>query len=442
MAQFFKAKPNSSKQISSPINLHVSGIDNRGAGLSQYKGKVVFIPKALPGETVKVQLIEQKKQYAKSKLIKIEKGSEYRITPFCQYYQRCGGCDFQHTSGDYQRQLKQQIIQNLLERAAGVSIELSPAIFSKDWHYRRRARLATYYNKSTNQLALGFRAEQSKDVINIDSCQVITESMSSLIAPLSNILNRLQLKSTLGHVELLELNCIVYVILRITTKMSQKDIISLKSFVEKNNIVLLLQDNENQCVDLNGNAAYLSYDLFEGESLTFKPGNFIQINNDVNLAMINQALKWLAPTKEDRILDLFCGVGNFSIPLAKMGAHVIGVEGVADMVQQAQHNACVNQLTNLEFFHADLSGDLTQASWLGKIDKLLLDPARAGAYECLQWLKKMKPAKILYVSCNPVSLARDTQVLMEQGYQISKAGLIDMFPQTHHIETMVLFVKK
>jgi len=174
-------------------------------------------------------------------------------------------------------------------------------------------------------------------------------------------------------------------------------------------------------------------------SLTFTPGNFVQVNAQINKAMVAQALDWLAPQPGERILDLFCGMGNFSLPLAKLGAEVIGVEGVPEMVSQARENAAANGLSNLTFYHGDLSADLSCEPWMGKIDKLLLDPARAGAFESLQWLKKMKPRQVVYVSCNPASLARDSAVLLERGYKLQKLGLIDMFPQTHHIEAMALF---
>ena len=187
------------------------------------------------------------------------------------------------------------------------------------------------------------------------------------------------------------------------------------------------------------------YALSQGQvSCQFTPGNFVQVNAEVNQRMVDQAVNWLDLQVGERVLDLFCGVGNFSLALANRGQNldgleVIGVEGVPEMVQQARENAKRNNLTNLSFFHADLSADLSNEKWLGKIDKLLLDPARAGAFESLQWLQKMKPKKVVYVSCNPASLARDSSVLLSQGYQLKQLSMIDMFPQTHHIEAMALF---
>jgi len=177
----------------------------------------------------------------------------------------------------------------------------------------------------------------------------------------------------------------------------------------------------------------------ESVRCSFTPGNFVQVNGAINQSMVDQAIAWLDPQPGERILDLFCGVGNFSLPLALKAAEVVAVEGVPEMVQQAKQNAIDNKLDNVTFYHADLSADLSTQPWLGKIDKLLLDPARAGAFESLQWLQKMQPKKVVYVSCNPASLARDSSVLLANGYRIAKVGLVDMFPQTHHIEAMVLF---
>ncbi|MBO6226690.1 MAG: 23S rRNA (uracil(1939)-C(5))-methyltransferase RlmD, partial [Shewanella sp.] len=224
-----------------------------------------------------------------------------------------------------------------------------------------------------------------------------------------------------------------------------KDLAKLSAFAEQHQIHICLQDNEGQFQGVGAELVLPVYQLLDENtqshavSLSFTPGNFVQVNGQINKAMVAQAMDWLAPAPDERILDLFCGMGNFSLPLAKMGADVIGVEGVAEMVTQARVNAKANNLDKLTFYHGDLSVDLSLEPWMGKIDKLLLDPTRAGAFESLQWLKKMKPRKVVYVSCNPASLARDSAVLLERGYRLQQLGLIDMFPQTHHIEAMALF---
>ncbi|MGL5046813.1 MAG: 23S rRNA (uracil(1939)-C(5))-methyltransferase RlmD [Shewanella sp.] len=446
MAQFFKEKPNSSKQLSAKLSLSVEQLDHLGAGIAQHQGKVVFIPGALPDETVTVQLTEQKKNYARAKLIKVDIPSAERVTPECPHYHTCGGCDLQHMSLSGQREHKEAALLDIMAKFAGTEGgALSPALTGHGWHYRRRARLATLFDKNTKHLSLGFRAASSSNVVPISQCQVLAKPLSDLIVPFAKLLNQLSAKASLGHLELIAADNGHFAVLRITKALNDKDVAKLSAFAEQHQIHICLQDNEGQCQGVGGELVLPRYQLLDenvasdGVSLSFTPGNFVQVNGQINKAMVAQAMDWLAPAPDERILDLFCGMGNFSLPLAKMGADVIGVEGVAEMVTQARVNAKANNLDKLTFYHGDLSADLSLEPWMGKIDKLLLDPARAGAFESLQWLKKMKPRKVVYVSCNPASLARDSVVLLERGYQLQKLGLIDMFPQTHHIEAMALF---
>lgn len=446
MAQFFKAKPNSSKQLSAKLSLSVEQLDHLGAGIAQHQGKVVFIPGALPDETVTVQLTEQKKNYARAKLIKVDSSSPERVEPECPHYHTCGGCDLQHMSLSGQREHKEAALLDIMAKFAGTEGgSLSPALTGEGWHYRRRARLATLFDKNTKHLSLGFRAASSSNVVPISQCQVLAKPLSDLIVPFAKLLNQLSAKASLGHLELIAADNGHFAVLRITKALNDKDLAKLSVFAELHQIHICLQDNEGQFQGVGAELVLPVYQLLDENaqsdavSLSFTPGNFVQVNGQINKAMVAQAMDWLAPAPDERILDLFCGMGNFSLPLAKMGADVIGVEGVAEMVTQARVNAKANNLDKLTFYHGDLSADLSLEPWMGKIDKLLLDPARAGAFESLQWLKKMKPRKVVYVSCNPASLARDSAVLLERGYRLQQLGLIDMFPQTHHIEAMALF---
>lgn len=446
MAQFFKAKPNSSKQLSAKLSLSVNQLDHLGAGIAQHQGKVVFIPGALPDETVTVQLTEQKKNYARAKLIKVDTPSSERVAPECPHYHTCGGCDLQHMSLSGQREHKEAALLDIMAKFAGAEGgTLSPALTGEGWHYRRRARLATLFDKNTKHLSLGFRAASSSNVVPISQCQVLAKPLSDLIVPFAKLLNQLSAKASLGHLELIAADNGHFAVLRITKALNDKDLAKLSAFAEQHLIHICLQDNEGQFQGVGAELVLPVYQLLDDKaesdavSLSFTPGNFVQVNGQINKAMVAQAMDWLAPAPDERILDLFCGMGNFSLPLAKMGADVIGVEGVAEMVTQARVNAKANNLDKLTFYHGDLSADLSLEPWMGKIDKLLLDPARAGAFESLQWLKKMKPRKVVYVSCNPASLARDSAVLLERGYRLQQLGLIDMFPQTHHIEAMALF---
>jgi 23S rRNA (uracil1939-C5)-methyltransferase len=468
MAQFFKEKANKSKQLSPKLSLNVTQLDHLGAGIAQHQGKVVFIPQALPGEQVSVQLTDQKKSFAKAKLIKIEQQSPERVDASCPHYGHCGGCDLQHLALDAQQKHKQQSLNELMVKLSG-SDTLAPQVqavplVSAPWHYRRRARLATYFNNNDKSLKLGFRALSSKQIVPIKQCPVLAEPLSALIGPFSILLARLKAKASLGHLELTQADNGTFAVLRVTKILPAADVKALANFAHVQGVTLLLQDDSGALTDVKtiaGTAAPAEegpsvhvnqseitlpeYALSQGQvSCQFTPGNFVQVNAEVNERMVEQAVNWLDLQAGERVLDLFCGVGNFSLALANRGKaltglEVIGVEGVPEMVQQARDNAKRNNLLNLRFFHADLSADLSDEKWLGKIDKLLLDPARAGAFESLQWLQKMKPKKVVYVSCNPASLARDASVLLSQGYQLTQLSMIDMFPQTHHIEAMALF---
>ncbi|WP_144210343.1 23S rRNA (uracil(1939)-C(5))-methyltransferase RlmD [Shewanella donghaensis] len=444
MAQFFKAKPNKTKQLSAKLNLTVSQLDHLGAGIAQHEGKVVFVPGALPGETVTAQLIVQKKRFAKAKLLKVQTPAENRVATRCPHYQQCGGCDLQHMRIEAQREHKQDALKTLMGKVA-VNMDdsvMTDNVIGEQWHYRRKARLATLFDKKTKHLQLGFRESSTSNIVDIKQCDVLAKALSALITPFSQVLNQLQAKMTLGHLELTEAENGLFAVLRITKELKPADEERLKEFALQHKLHLLVQDNEGELRSLvnEGNIDLPKYSLANDQvACEFSPGNFVQVNADINKRMVEQAIDWLAPQQDERILDLFCGVGNFSLPLATQAADVIGVEGVPEMVTQAKQNATDNNLSNLSFFHADLSADLSEASWLGKIDKLLLDPARAGAFESLQWLSKMKPKKVVYVSCNPASLARDSQVLIDQGYKLKKLTMLDMFPQTHHIEAMALF---
>ncbi|MGS0679688.1 23S rRNA (uracil(1939)-C(5))-methyltransferase RlmD [Shewanella sp. 125m-7] len=441
MAQFFKAKPNRSKQLSSKLSLKVTQLDHLGAGIAHHDGKIVFINGALADETVSVQLTEQKKKFSRAKLLKVDKVSAQRVEPKCPHFGKCGGCDLQHLEIEAQRQHKASTLVDLVNKfAQAEASEICEAISAAAWHYRRRARLATWYDKNTKHISLGFRANSSSDVVEIQSCAVLAEPLSALIPDLAFMLNQLSGKKALGHVELTQADNGNFVVLRVTKVLNDKDKVRLVEFANKHDVIVLLQDDDSQCEHLNGTGEQPYYGFENSQTkLNFSPGNFIQVNSTVNQAMVNQAVEWLSPQAGERVLDLFCGIGNFSLPLAKNGAEVIGVEGVPAMVAQARVNAKLSGLDNVSFYHADLSADLSKEPWLGKVDKMLIDPARAGAYESMQSLKKLKPKALVYVSCNPASLARDSEVILKQGYQLKKIGLIDMFPQTHHLESMALF---
>ncbi|QSX34762.1 23S rRNA (uracil(1939)-C(5))-methyltransferase RlmD [Shewanella avicenniae] len=448
MAQFFKEKPTRSVAKSQKLSLSIQSLDHLAQGVAQHQGKVVFVDGALPGENVQTQLTENKKQFAKAKLLRIDTPSEQRIAPACPHYQRCGGCNLQHLDHQQQAAHKRQALKALFSKLA----QLTPAqqealpeideILSAPWGYRRKARLSSWYDRQQKQFTLGFRGRESHKVVGIDACPVLAPELSGLIKPVAACLARLQSVATIGHVELIATAQLPMVVIRVTQSLSAKDEAKLIELAERQNCAMVLEHADEQWQYLRGERpSYQLQTTAAPLSLRFNPGNFIQVNAGVNQHMVARAVEWLAVSPTDKVLDLFCGMGNFSLAIAAGGAEVTGVEGVANLVELAKANADAAGLANATFYCSDLNGDLTREPWFGKIDKLLLDPSRAGAFEALAHLGKLSPERVVYVSCNPVSLARDSQQLFKLGYQLTQLTALDMFPQTHHIEAMALFVR-
>ena len=440
MAQFFKNKPRNSKKMSPKMTLNISHLDHLGAGVAHHDGKVVFVPGALADETVELQFVEQKKKYAKGKLLKVVAASEKRVEPECPHFHRCGGCDLQHLDVASQRKYKAQSLKEIFTKLTQTEPDEVTMLEGQVKHYRRRAKLATYFDTNKKTLTLGFRQQSSYKIEAIKHCLVLEPQLSDLIAPLSETLNQLSGAKSLGHVELIAGENAYFVVIRTPKSLNNADKNKLKDFAQTFKLVLQLQ-NDTGFELIHGEELLPSYEVGQRVNLSFTPGNFVQVNGDINNKMIAQAIDWLEPQQDETIFDLFCGMGNFSLPVAQHCKHVIGVEGVASAVEQAKLNAKANDIFNAEFYECDLSADITKETWFRKIDKLLLDPARAGAFEALQNIKKLNPSRVVYVSCDPASLSRDSKLLIDSGYQLQKLSMIDMFPQTHHIEAMALFTK-
>ncbi len=309
-----------------------------------------------------------------------------------------------------------------------------------DKHYRRRAKLATYFDTNAKKLTLGFRRQSSHKVEAVKSCLVLAPVLSELLAPLSEVLNKLRGANSLGHVELIAGENSPFVVLRTPKALNNADKKILKSFAGEYKLALQLR-HESGLEQIHGEASRPDYRVEPRINLAFTPGNFVQVNGEINNQMIARAIQWLEPRRDETILDLFCGMGNFSLPVAKYCKQLTGVEGVAAAVEQAKLNARSNAIANAQFYECDLSADITKETWFGKFNKLLLDPARAGAFEVLRNIKKLNPERVVYVSCDPASFSRDSKLLIDGGYQLQKLSMIDMFPQTHHIEAMALFTK-
>ncbi|MBQ4671786.1 23S rRNA (uracil(1939)-C(5))-methyltransferase RlmD [Aeromonas dhakensis] len=440
MAQFFKPQKKSTQP--QRIEFTVDSLDHHCVGIGRHQGKAIFIEGALPGEQVKARILEDKKQYAHAALQQVVTPAANRIAPFCSHYRECGGCSAQHLAEADQRAAKEAGLVSLFERLGNIQPPaLEPVLGGESRTYRRVCRLAIKFDKNGRCTRVGFRRRQSNDLVEISGCPVLAEPLSALIAPLRECLNRLKSQRELGHAELIQAEQGILMLLRHTGRPTEADRAQLIEFAKVQGIDLYLQAADEQIEPLHQQFSP-SYSL-DGLSLAFAPGDFIQVNGPVNQRMVEQALNWLEAGKDDKVLDLFCGIGNFTLPLARQAREVVGVEGELAMVARAEENARRNGIENARFYKADLSGDIAGMSWAREgFDLVLLDPARPGAFEVMDHVVKLSPRRVVYVSCNPVTLARDSQVLVKGGYRLVRLGMLDMFPHTGHLESMALFERK
>ncbi|BBN81032.1 23S rRNA (uracil(1939)-C(5))-methyltransferase RlmD [Pseudoalteromonas sp. A25] len=435
MAQFFKAKAPSSKGKN--LELTIESIDHQGRGVAKYQGKVCFVDGALANEHVKAQIQQEKAKLIIAKTVKVITPSEQRTTAFCQDYARCGGCQLQHLEHQHQLSHKHKALDALFNKFCKVTdLPWQLPIESEPTHYRRAARIACIFDTASQQLKLGFRGAKSKQIIEIKRCDVLTSPFANIFTHLRDILNRHKAYSCISHIQLCDADNGQYVLFRHTKKITQ-------SFKEE--LAETLLGYQLLWDDGSDKVAYPQLPSYQVAKLNFefKLDNFVQVNRAVNEGMLLQALNWLELSTKDKVLDLFCGIGNFSLLMAKQANEVIGVEGSQSSVAMAKQNAHTNQLNNARFYCFDLTQPLAKANWFEtSLNVLLLDPSRTGAYEILKQLPLTQFKKVLYVSCDPVTLARDSALLIEAGFELDKIGLMNMFPHTGHIETMALFQRR
>ncbi|QHM72236.1 23S rRNA (uracil(1939)-C(5))-methyltransferase RlmD [Mixta intestinalis] len=437
MAQFYSAKRRVTTRQTITVTIHE--LDAFGQGVARHQGKTLFVSGALPGEQVEVVLQEDKRQFARGRAQRILQPSPERVTPRCPWFTTCGGCQQQHASQALQQQSKANALAHLLTRETGQQTTVDEIIGDSAYGYRRRARLGLQYQAKTQTLQMGFRKVASNDLVSIDCCPILQPELEKLLVPLRDCLSSLQAVRRLGHVELVRADNGPLMVLRHLDPLSAADRQKLEQFSHQHGLALFLAPDSDRTEQVSGEQPYyLSHQL----TLTFNPRDFIQVNDAVNQKMVAKALEWLDLQPQDRLLDLFCGMGNFTLPAAKIATNVVGVEGVAALTARGAYNAQLNGLENIIFFHENLEEDVTRQPWAAHgFDKVLLDPARAGAGGVMQHIAKLAPQRVVYVSCNPTTLARDSQVLLSAGYRLERVAMLDMFPQTSHLESMVLFSK-
>ncbi|AMB85881.1 23S rRNA methyltransferase [Pseudomonas agarici] len=419
--------------------LTIERLAGDGRGIAFIEGRTWFVAGALAGEEVEARVLGAHGKVVEARTERVLLASERRRPAPCAHAGRCGGCSVQHMPHDDQLALKQRMLAEQLSRVAGVEPEEWAApLTGPEFGYRRRARVAVRWDGKAKKLEVGFRAASSQDIVGIDDCPVLVQVLQPIMRDLPAMLRRLSKPQALGHVELFSGSALA-VLLRHMAPLSAADLRVLQAFCAEHGAQLWLQGEDgSQPVDP---VQPLGYRLEAwGLELAYWPGDFVQVNAGVNEAMVAQALDWLQPTVGERVLDLFCGLGNFALPLARQVHEVVAVEGVQTMVERAASNAASNNLHNVAFFQADLSQPLSDAGWAKEgFSAVLLDPPRDGAFEVVGQLAALGAERLVYVSCNPATLARDTVELIKQGYRLKRAGILDMFPQTAHVEAMALF---
>ncbi|MFG1173547.1 23S rRNA (uracil(1939)-C(5))-methyltransferase RlmD [Erwiniaceae bacterium CAU 1747] len=438
MAQFYSAKRRVTTR--QKITVVINDLDAFGQGVARHHGKALFVQGALPGEQVEVEISEDKRQFSRGTATRILTASPQRVQPLCPHYSRCGGCQQQHVPIALQQQSKASALAHLLSKESGFPVAVNEIISGQPWGYRRRARLGLNFQVKTQTLQMGFRAQASSELINVTECPILAPELNALIQPLHALLSRLQAVRRLGHVELVLADNGPLLVLRHLEELSAADREKLEQFSHTHQLSLFLAPDSDTLEQLNGEMPVIHAGQLK---LTFSPRDFIQVNDVVNQQMVARALTWLDLKPQDRVLDLFCGMGNFTLPMGNLAENVVGVEGVAALVEKAAYNATLNNLNNVAFYQHNLEEDVTSQPWADEgFNKVLLDPARAGAAGVMEHIVKLVPELVVYVSCNPTTLARDSQVLLKSGYQLERVTMLDMFPHTGHLESMVLFSRK
>ncbi len=433
----------------------IESLDQEGRGVTHVEGKTIFVDGALPNEKVTFQSIRIKPSYEVANVVEIIKQSNQRVTPKCPHFGLCGGCKLQHLDFVAQVAAKQRLLENDLWHIGKVKAEnMLPPLYGPTWGYRHKARLSVKYVEKKQRVLVGFNEKATRYVADMNSCEVLVPEVSALIEPLQMMILQLSIRDKLPQIELavgeateIDGAPVIVLILRIMDALSADDEALLKGFANTYAVQIWTQtkgpDTIKPFYPLAGPA--LKYSLSEFDlTYPFKPNEFTQVNPQINRVMIRRAMQLLQPKQHEKIADFFCGIGNFTLPIARSGAQVLGLEGLANLVERANESARLNQIDNTQFGVADLFKMTPEAlTELGRFDKWLVDPPRDGAFELVKSLdEKNSPERIVYVSCNPATLARDVGVLVnEKGYTLSAAGVINMFPHTAHVESIALFTR-
>jgi len=436
------------KKRREPETATITGVTHDGRGIADTDGKKVFVAGALEGETVTYQRRKFRRNFDEAELLEVHEASPDRIEAKCEAFGRCGGCSLQHITPSHQRDIKEQTLRDNLERIGRVTPEtwLDP-MTGPVWNYRRRARLAVKDVHGKGRALVGFRERHAPFITDMQRCEVLAAPIDSMLTDLSDLVGALSIKARLPQIEVAVAENDIALVFRVLDPPTDADLDRFREFGETHALRVYLQSGGLDSVALlypDAVEESLYYSLPEfNVRVEFEPVDFVQVNSDINQRMVHFAIEQLGAGPEDRVVDLFCGIGNFSLPLARQAGSVLGVEGEITLTERAAENARRNGLDNVGFRVADLNKIDGSESWVRDgCDRMLLDPARSGAAEVVTRMDLFGPQRIVYVSCHPGTLARDAGTLVhDKGYQLESAGIIDMFPHTAHVESIAVFKK-
>ncbi|MEC7815300.1 MAG: 23S rRNA (uracil(1939)-C(5))-methyltransferase RlmD [Pseudomonadota bacterium] len=432
-----------------PLRCQIETLSHDGRGIARADGKTQFVDGALPGELVMAKMVSTRSRFDELRTVEVLEPAGDRQTPPCEFADLCGGCSLQHMSADAQIRFKENTLKEHFAHFGGIEPEqwIEPMRSPDSLGYRRKARLGVRFVKARDSVLVGFREKRNSFLTDINRCAVLDPRIGDRIQPLRDLIQSLNAFDRIAQVEVACGDDTAAMVFRNMDDLVPEDHQKLVAFGQAHDLHIYLQPKGPDTVHRIWPASTgrdderLSYrmDAFDLQ-MQFHPMDFTQVNAGINRTMVERAVDWLDVQPGERVLDLFCGLGNFTLPLARKGAQVVGVEGDDAMVVRGRENARLNGLDNVEFHGADLHGDFTGQSWAKEgFDKILIDPPRSGAEEICKYLTAFGANRIVYVSCNPATLARDAGVMVRNGYRLVRAGVMDMFPHTTHVESIALF---